>query len=357
MSSDSLWLRLFGGHRLRATPPTHPASTDLDPPASILPSGPKAPVGDDDRLHRDELRQPFSISHELDATGSSTVAKMPTRPRENPVNKTDRIQSTPSMETPGAVATAKLSAQSRDIFFNGADPIHCLPSVDDMADSLRIVMMTSARRDTIPREYNANVLYLLEAYWQLKKRLADAESRLRDLQAQRVEDEKEAAAATSAWAVREAQYKSEIKRLEKVIHTGSAGGLEAVMIARSGSLVRRRGASQPDATGPAERPGPAERLGVNDVPDLIPDRGTRESRQHSLLGRLRVTDPKNDVDLSRQFRGSSNASDVTHEIIRTADPREDIATGDERTLAGGSVQQTVAPPQHRRNFSFVPGQD
>lgn len=40
------------------------------------------------------------------------------------------------------------------------------------------------------------------------------------------------------WMIREARYKVEIKRLELVIHDTSSIGLEAVALARSGSLVR-----------------------------------------------------------------------------------------------------------------------
>ncbi|KAH7309420.1 hypothetical protein B0I35DRAFT_80143 [Stachybotrys elegans] len=124
---------------------------------------------------------------------------------------------------------------------NEADRVWHSPSVDQMAETLRTVMMTRSASDPIPREYNSHVLHLIEGYCSLKNRLMEAERQMAEQSVDRHDEKERATGLRMSWAREEETYRAEIKRLEKIIHTGSQGGLQAVMIARSGSLIRRRG--------------------------------------------------------------------------------------------------------------------
>jgi hypothetical protein len=109
-----------------------------------------------------------------------------------------------------------------------------------MAETLRIVMMTRSASDSIPREYNSHVLHLIEGYCRIKTQLREAEQKLAERSVNRYDENEKLRGVHTSWVREEETYRAEIKRLEKIIHMGSRGGLQAVMIARSGSLIRRR---------------------------------------------------------------------------------------------------------------------
>ncbi|KAL7959183.1 hypothetical protein V8C34DRAFT_313505 [Trichoderma compactum] len=128
-----------------------------------------------------------------------------------------------------------------DILIKEADRLQNTPSVDEMADVLRTTIMVSSTPPTLGPQYTSYVLHLIEGYSKLRTKLSKKEKEVVQLEATRQEDKERSKALVSDWAAQEARYKAEIKRLELIIQKVSRKGVEAVALARSGSLIRRGG--------------------------------------------------------------------------------------------------------------------
>lgn len=113
------------------------------------------------------------------------------------------------------------------------------PSVDQMVEALRVAMMTKSTLDYLPLDYHSNIVHLIEAYGLMKEKLDEAEKQLATGEKSLNGMSEQFREKEKGWVVRETRYKAEIKRLELVIHDSPAGGLEAVTLARSGSLIKR----------------------------------------------------------------------------------------------------------------------
>lgn len=133
------------------------------------------------------------------------------------------------------------------------------PSVDQMAEALRVAMMTKSVVEPLPVEYYSHIMHLIEGYSLVKEKTKAVERELVETKALRREEYDEYRSRQEDWMIREARYKAEVKRLELVIHQTSDTGLEAVALARSGSLLR------------AERNSSAEFRGENSVFDELID--------------------------------------------------------------------------------------
>ncbi|UKZ83677.1 hypothetical protein TrVFT333_011486 [Trichoderma virens FT-333] len=128
-----------------------------------------------------------------------------------------------------------------DILVREADRLQNTPSVDEMADMLRTTIMVSSTPPTLGPQYTSYVLHLIEGYSKIRMKLSKKEKEVTQLEATRQEDKERSKALVSDWAAQEARYKAEIKRLELIIQHVSGKGVEAVALARSGSLIRRGG--------------------------------------------------------------------------------------------------------------------
>lgn len=134
------------------------------------------------------------------------------------------------------------SAESgNDLLIKEADRLQNTPSVDEMADVLRTTIMVSSTPPTLGPQYTSYVLHLIEGYSKVRTKLFKKEKEVVQLEATRQEDKERSKALVSDWAAQEARYKAEIKRLELIIQKVSRKGVEAVALARSGSLIRRGG--------------------------------------------------------------------------------------------------------------------
>ncbi|KAF7540238.1 hypothetical protein G7Z17_g12237 [Cylindrodendrum hubeiense] len=112
------------------------------------------------------------------------------------------------------------------------------PSVDQMAEALRVVMMTKSVLEPLSTEYYSHIMHVIEGYSLVKERTAAVEKELAETRALQQEEYEDYRAKQEDWMILEARYKAEVKRLELVIHRTSDTGLEAVALARSGSLLR-----------------------------------------------------------------------------------------------------------------------
>jgi mannose-6-phosphate isomerase-like protein (cupin superfamily) len=117
------------------------------------------------------------------------------------------------------------------LFINAAQQVWHSPSVEQIADSLRVALMTTAANEPLSAEYRPHVLLLCEAYGTRHSRIAKLEHQLK-------QETDRHASVEEHWMVEEARYKAEVKRLEMFIHRTSGTGMEAVALARAGSLIR-----------------------------------------------------------------------------------------------------------------------
>lgn len=72
----------------------------------------------------------------------------------------------------------------------------------------------------------------------MKTKVHAMEQELATAQAHQRQEKEDYASKQEIWAIQEARYKAEIKRLEVLIHQTSDKGLEAVALARSNTLLR-----------------------------------------------------------------------------------------------------------------------
>ncbi|KAJ4320017.1 hypothetical protein N0V84_006095 [Fusarium piperis] len=213
-------------------------------------------------------------------------------------------------ETPTASAPETLVVEPDDVdklFINAGQQVWHNPSMDQIAGALRAALMTNPANQPLSAEYRPHVLYLLEGYSNIHHKIAKLE---RDLENTKDVLEKQAQRHDTIeehWMVQEARYKAEVKRLELVIHEVSGKGLQAVALARAGSLIRTRprATSQEGATpggDAADDHSPGSTHGLqHGSPDKVSHNGLR-SRPGTILARKQTIDISNEVRLSRRFR-------------------------------------------------------
>ncbi|KAM0251307.1 hypothetical protein ACHAQJ_008247 [Trichoderma viride] len=156
------------------------------------------------------------------------------------------LEATTPKATPRPLASFNQSSIDfgNDILVREADRLQNTPSVDEMADMLRTTIMISPTPPVLDPQYTSYVLHLIEGYGKVRNKLSTKEKEVVQLEAQRQEDKENSKTLVAEWSAQQTRYKSEIKRLELIIQQVSGKGVEAVALARSGSLVRRGGAGR-----------------------------------------------------------------------------------------------------------------
>ncbi|KFX87256.1 hypothetical protein V490_08401 [Pseudogymnoascus sp. VKM F-3557] len=128
---------------------------------------------------------------------------------------------------------AGLSPQLRGL----ANSIHN-PTADQLAETLKVVLMTNGSHEPVPAEYTSCVLEVLEGYNKTRLELAKKKQELEEAKKEKEETESELWQKTLEWKEEESRYKTEIKKLE-VILAKTPGGMELVSVARAQSVLRR----------------------------------------------------------------------------------------------------------------------
>jgi hypothetical protein len=100
--------------------------------------------------------------------------------------------------------------------------------------------MTSEGNVPLPAEYRPHVLLLCEFYGTRHNKIAKLESQLAEAKDELDKETKRHKSIEEHWMVQDARYKAEVKRLEMFIHQTSDKGMEAVVLARAGSLIRNK---------------------------------------------------------------------------------------------------------------------
>jgi len=117
-----------------------------------------------------------------------------------------------------------------------ADAVWDNPSPDQMADMLKVAMMTQSTMDPLPIHFNSCILHVVEAYWNLKERVKASDMKIEDLKEGHRRDIEEFETMAKAWEASEKNYKAEVKRLE-VLLSKTRGGMATVAMARSNSVL------------------------------------------------------------------------------------------------------------------------
>lgn len=113
------------------------------------------------------------------------------------------------------------------------------PTVHQMIERLQVVMMT--KRDALqplPIRFNSHILALTEGYSKMRHELAQQAQKIAEVQDLRERELEQFRAMSDEWLIREQGYQAEIKRLELQL-AATERGMEAVVVARSSSLVDR----------------------------------------------------------------------------------------------------------------------
>ncbi|KAF4342289.1 hypothetical protein FBEOM_3775 [Fusarium beomiforme] len=212
-----------------------------------------------------------------------------------------------SQATKAATSTfeAEYSLDEVDkLFINAGQQVWHNPSIDQVAETLRVALMTNPANEALSAEYRSHILLLCEAYGTRHSKIAKLENELAEAKGALKEEMDRHNSVEEHWMVQDARYKAEVKRLEVFIHRMSDKGMEAVALARAGSLIRgRAGAATRGPT--ASGSDVVDTNTSNGFPETILEsegNSTLPKRRDTVLSRTRTMDSSNEVRLSRGFR-------------------------------------------------------
>ncbi|KAF5536861.1 hypothetical protein FNAPI_11601 [Fusarium napiforme] len=204
-----------------------------------------------------------------------------------------------------AAAEAEYSLDEVDkLFINAGQQIWHNPSIDQVAETLQVAVMSNPASEAISAEYRSHILLLCEAYGARHRKIARLERELAEAKMALKDEAGRHSSIEEHWMVQDARYKAEVKRLEMFIHRTSEQGMEAVALARAGSLLRGRAGATAGG----------QRTIDSDVYDEDTSNGALEvtaknernpsllTRQDTVLSRTRTMDTSNEIRLSRGFR-------------------------------------------------------
>ncbi|CEI65752.1 hypothetical protein FVEN_g7565 [Fusarium venenatum] len=206
-------------------------------------------------------------------------------------------------------STDALLDQADKLFMNASQKVWHSPSVDQLAESLRAALMTTETNKPLSAEYRPHVLLLCEFYGTRHLKIAELESQLAEAKDELEKERDRHKSIEEHWMVQDARYKAEVKRLEIFIHDTSDKGMEAVVLARVGSLIRNRPSdtakgrtsteANPDNTCHDTVASGATSQKANTEAAL---NSTLPARQNTVLSRTRTMDSSKEIRLSHAFR-------------------------------------------------------
>ncbi|KAH7152996.1 hypothetical protein EDB81DRAFT_758002 [Dactylonectria macrodidyma] len=241
------------------------------------------------------------------------------------------------------------------------------PSIDQVVDALRVAMMTKSVLDPLSNTYHSHIMRLIEGYSLVQENFKVVQQELVSMEVLRQEELEAYRAKQEDWMIREARYKAEIKRLELVIHQTSDNGLEAVALARSGSLLRpmKHTFTKLEVSRP-------RKVDVNSDVRLSRRLRSQENAhtqgQNRARGRGKRPDIRTKACQDTSGSGSSGAGCISlHGDVESNNEADNARPSpDGRVcpqLPYRSASQRFGPEEkasrtrHRREFSFAPGDD
>ncbi|KAF6812673.1 hypothetical protein CPLU01_14843 [Colletotrichum plurivorum] len=207
-----------------------------------------------------------------------------------------------------AVSSPWPSGPDDGVFFQDRDVADRSVSLDHMINTLHHVMMTKGVLDPVPVEHNSCILHLLEGYWKLHEQHRKTEQVLAEERVTKKRSLEEFIKMSTEWEQKEASFLAEIKRLELLLAEVSPGGVGAVVVARSGSVVDRSARSSKLFKARVERArSPKKDSGDSAVSNNLDYCAMPESprRTHkTLLSMHPVLDGNADAELSDRLRNA-----------------------------------------------------
>ncbi|GAW26759.1 hypothetical protein SAMD00023353_4700850 [Rosellinia necatrix] len=131
--------------------------------------------------------------------------------------------------------------ESPTFLIRSQDQVWYNPSLDQMVEALQVMLMTRGVLGSIPIEYNAYILHLIEGFAKSQKKIQETEAACQEMKQSLERNLEEFQLVTEDWLERESQYRAEVKRLEVLLSKSSEDGLAAVTLARTNSVIDRRG--------------------------------------------------------------------------------------------------------------------
>jgi hypothetical protein len=138
--------------------------------------------------------------------------------------------------SPSILTPAAISSTPSPPVIQPPESLYHKPSPDQMVETLKVVMMNQSSLDPVPVQYNSCILHALEAYHDLQLQLWQKDEEVELLKKSHARDIDDFDEMAKRWSTKESDYQKEVKRLE-VLLANTEGGMEAVAIARSHSLV------------------------------------------------------------------------------------------------------------------------
>ncbi|RKU45977.1 hypothetical protein DL546_006746 [Coniochaeta pulveracea] len=172
-----------------------------------------------------------------------------------------------------------------------------------MVETLQVAMMKKKNSlEPIPIRFNSHVLALIEGYSKLRLQLGKEAARIAEVQELRERELDQFRSISEDWLKREQGYRDEVKRLE--LQLAEVKSMEAVIVARSGSLVDRGATAR---KGFEERVKRLSSSKVDDEDELPPkDTNLTRANTHKTIGTMpRVIDPDQDRLISEQLQPKS----------------------------------------------------
>lgn len=157
---------------------------------------------------------------------------------------TEEIQGAPSAsrafsyQNSGRLSAPSMSASESQPHLNQVEQIWHNPDPDQMAETLKVAMMTQDSFDPLHVRFNSCILHVLEAYHHQREVLIVRDREIRDQRQSHENDIKDFKQQRLQWIEKEEEYKNDMKKLEVMLATG-ARGLELVTLARSKSALNR----------------------------------------------------------------------------------------------------------------------
>ena len=191
------------------------------------------------------------------------------------------------------------------------------PCLEQMIESLQVHMMNKSPRDPVSPVYNSHIVFLLESFHVSQNKVRKAQEQLKEVVEEKKRNVDEFQAICAKWLEHEDKYKQEIKRLEHIIAKKLPDGLENVALARSNSIIKRGGRTDPDGKAIKERIRSLVNLDEDVDADVDPNTGLSVSHHGLKVGHKECSEK----DLERVIL-HSNASQEA----------QATASGEARTL-------------------------
>jgi hypothetical protein len=144
----------------------------------------------------------------------------------------DHLTNPPTQSS--ANATGSNGSYPRNI-----DDIWYQPTLDQIADTLFVALMNKPFHEPLPLEYDTWVRQLVQGCAELSRDLRETRQLLAEEKETLKQSVDEFTEMSVHWEERETAYKAEIRRLEVLLAKAAPSGVEAVLVARSGSIVDR----------------------------------------------------------------------------------------------------------------------